>query len=72
VTAPSKQLLLPKQMKRKVPSVSEVLADPCVSYWLKNTLRTAMERDCVDALYDVQLLEKVFTANFNKVMGKRP
>ncbi len=41
------------------PSLEDVLADPCVSYELKNTLRRWIERDPVDALADAELLCRV-------------
>lgn len=36
--------------------VAMVLADPAVSYWLKDALRRALRRDPVDAYYDAKLL----------------
>lgn len=41
----------------EVPSkIAMVLADPAVSYWLKDALRGALRRDPVDAYRDARLL----------------
>ena len=39
---------------KRLPTIPEVLADPCASYWLKR--RSAMHRDIVDALNDAGFL----------------
>ena len=36
--------------------VAEILKDPAASEWLKNALRTALERDPADALNDALAL----------------
>lgn len=38
------------------PTVEEVMRDQAASQWLKSALRTALERDPVDALNDALLL----------------
>jgi hypothetical protein len=35
---------------------SDLLNDPCISFWFKNAFRKAIERDPVDALVDAELL----------------
>jgi len=45
-----------------VPSADVVLQDPTVSYWLKNALATALQRDPVKAALDAQLLFEVLDA----------
>lgn len=37
-------------------SIEEILADPSVSFWLKDALRSALDRDPVDAWKDTDLL----------------
>jgi hypothetical protein len=37
-------------------AIEHVLDDPSTSYWLKDALRTALQRDCVDALNDAESL----------------
>lgn len=37
--------------------IDAVLADPCASYWLKDALRSAMKRDCLDAAGDANMLD---------------
>jgi hypothetical protein len=38
------------------PTVARLLADPTCSTWLKTALRSALDRDCVDAANDAELL----------------
>jgi hypothetical protein len=38
------------------PIAEAILADFAASYWLKNALRSALERDPVDALADAEML----------------
>ncbi len=38
------------------PTIEGVLADPAVSLWLRNALRSALERDPVDAANDAEML----------------
>ena len=39
-----------------VTQVAEVLDDPAASFWLRQSLRSALERDPVDALNDALVL----------------
>lgn len=39
-----------------MPICETILDDPAASFWLKNTLRSALDRDPVDALNDSELL----------------
>lgn len=45
------------------PAVHEILADPAASFWLKESLRTALTRDPVDALNDADVLVAVLDRN---------
>jgi len=45
-----------------LPTIPEVLADPCTSYWLKDALRSATRRDIIDALNDAETLVDLLTA----------
>lgn len=38
------------------PTVEKILEDPCASFWLKEALRKALERDPVDASNDAYIL----------------
>ncbi len=59
-----------KQMAT-LPKVSDILTDPCASYWLKDALKTAMRRDCVDAYYDAKLLSDMLKAYMDTCLGRR-
>ena len=49
----------------------ELLKDPCVSYWLKDALRTLFARDPVDALRDAELLVRVMQRHTEDVLHER-
>lgn len=38
------------------PMCENILDDPAASFWLKNALRSALDRDPVDALNDAEVL----------------
>ena len=40
-------------------AIQELLARPCASYWLKDAIKSAFNRDKVDALNDAELLVKL-------------
>jgi hypothetical protein len=46
----------------KLPTVDEVLRDPSTSFWLRNALTYAIQRDCVDAANDAAFLNKLLQA----------
>lgn len=52
-------------------SASEILADPSVSHWLKQALRTALQRDPVDALHDALALAEVLEARLREVLDEQ-
>jgi len=39
--------------------IRNIINTPTVSYWLKESIMTALQRDIVDASYDAALLAKV-------------
>jgi hypothetical protein len=53
----------------RTPSISEVLASPTTSYWLKDALRTALNRDCVDAANDAEVLAVILRTYANQTLG---
>jgi len=44
----------------------ELLASPCVSYWLKDRIREIDQRDIVDILYDTKTLLAVIERRLGK------
>lgn len=44
------------------PDVDAILNDPSASFWLKDALRTALQRDPVDAAHDAELLAAVLAS----------
>lgn len=46
--------------------------DPAASFWLKNALKTALQRDPVDALNDAQLLVEHLQARLAAIFAELP
>lgn len=42
-----------------LPEIQQVLLDPAASFWLKNALRSALERDPVDAANDAEVFAQL-------------
>ena len=53
-------------------AISEALADPAASLWLKSALRDALRRDPVDALNDALLLAALLDSHLREVMDLEP
>ena len=51
------------------PAVEEVMSDESASKWLKEALRTALERDPVDALNDALALAAALEGRLRSVLG---
>ena len=51
------------------PSVEGVMSDESASDWLRAALRTALERDPVDALNDALALAAVLEGRLRSVLG---
>jgi hypothetical protein len=50
-----------------LPTIPELLADPCTSYWLKGALQSALNRDLCDAVNDVETLAAVLRTRLAEV-----
>ena len=50
-------------------SAQEILASPAASKWLQEALRSALERDPVDALNDALALSEVLETRLRMVLG---
>ncbi len=51
-------------------SLNEILADPGLSNWLKDAIKTAYERDPVDALHDVRRLLKMLGERYTQIVNR--
>jgi hypothetical protein len=51
-------------------NLNEVLEDPGISYWLKDAIKTAYERDPVDALYDARRLIKMLAERYTRIVNR--
>lgn len=50
--------------------IQDILDSPSASNWLKNTLRSGLNRDCVDAAADAELLTELLRAHCNQALGR--
>jgi hypothetical protein len=53
-----------------LPPEAELLADPCVSYWLKGAIRQTGQRDVVDAYNDALLLAAILLRRVDTALGR--
>ena len=53
---------------RNLPPIEDVLRDPAASFWLKNALKTALERDPVDAANDAEILLHLLNARLRTLL----
>jgi hypothetical protein len=54
----------------EVPSAETVLNDPAASGWIRDALRTALDRDPVDAANDAEVLARVLDARCRSILGQ--
>ena len=51
-------------------TIDQVMDSPDTSYWLKDALRQALNRDCVNAYYDAKLLTEMLKEHMDKALGR--
>jgi hypothetical protein len=51
-------------------TLEEILADPGVSYWLKDAISTAYDRDPVDAVRDARCLLKMLGERYTQIVNR--
>ena len=51
-------------------TLNEILDDPGISYWLKDAIKTAYERDPVDALHDAHRLLKMLGERYTQIVNR--
>lgn len=50
--------------------IKSVLEDPAASTWVKESLRKAMGRDCVDAAHDANCVAALLNEYVDEVLGR--
>lgn len=50
--------------------IEQVLADPAASFWLKACLRSALDRDPVDAANDADLLAQLLDRRCQEILSR--
>ncbi len=53
----------------ELPQIDEVLCDPAASFWLKDALRSALERDPVDAANDAMVLARLLDRRCRAILS---
>lgn len=56
-------------MRDELPTAEQLMVDPATSFWLKATVRTALDRDPVDALNDALVLAAILDARLRVAFG---
>jgi len=51
-------------------TLKEILADPNISYWLKDAIKAAYERDPVDAVRDAHRLLKILGERYTQIVNR--
>jgi hypothetical protein len=51
-------------------NLNEILEDPGVSCWLKDAIKTAYQRDPVDALHDARRLLKMLAERYTRIVNR--
>lgn len=54
---------------KTIPSIEELLSDPCTPFWALDVIRVALTKDCVDAAAVLNVLAKVFDARAKQLLG---
>jgi hypothetical protein len=49
--------------------IEDILVDNAASFWIKEALRSAVERDCVDAATDAKVLAKLLCDRQDAILG---
>jgi hypothetical protein len=49
-----------------VDKAKEILRDGSTSYWLKDAIRTLNNRDVIDALNDIEVLQELLVMKFDE------
>jgi hypothetical protein len=52
--------------------ISEVLADPSTSLWLRDALNSALQRDVCDAANDAETLATLLVARSTELLSAEP
>jgi hypothetical protein len=51
-------------------TLKEILADPSISYWLKDAIKSAYERDPIEALHDARWLLRMLGERYTKIVNR--
>lgn len=57
------------QITEAPPTVEAVMADPATSFWLKDALQRALQRDPVDAAQDAQVLANILSKRADQLLA---
>jgi len=49
-------------------NITELMNDPSTSYWLKDSIKSALTRDIVDALTDAEMLVSILQQKCQEIL----
>ncbi|MGE8063871.1 hypothetical protein [Pseudomonas sp. NPDC089569] len=52
--------------------IQKVLSSPGTSYWLRQSLQQALDRDCVDAANDAEYLSELLDRRCQPIISQAP
>jgi hypothetical protein len=61
------EVLRNESINPPLPSAAQIMREPTTSHWLKNALETALDRDPVDAIADVEKLLSVLQSRWDLI-----
>jgi hypothetical protein len=60
----------PQSQGQNIMNLKDIVADPSISHWLKDAIRTAYDRDPVEAIHDARWLLKMLGERYAQVVNR--
>jgi hypothetical protein len=60
----------PQSQVQNIMNLKDIVADPSISHWLKDAIRTAYDRDPVEAIHDARWLLKMLGERYAQVVNR--
>lgn len=58
-------------MKNPNEEIDQIANNPCTPYWIKDIIRVAMSKDCVDVVNALDALAKAFERRLKIIQGDK-
>jgi hypothetical protein len=59
-----------ERRQQELPTIEEILRDPAASFWLKDALHSALNRDPVDAANDAEVLAQLLHQRCRSILDE--